>query len=210
MIPILPDFTRYQWASITEKEWFEPLISSASNAFLELERLSVVEGIRKAAWQFVNYDEMIPLCEWAHKHDLLVLPIHNASVGSSYSSSGGQTGSYNAYRVVITRPEHYKEVLPFEGDHHIGDMLGFPACCREAFRNTWAKDSVDTTWEQMHGLTSLSPYASTLLRWMGIRFVPHLPCKYNCDESIAVRTSRWKRSARSMAILKTCCSSRKR
>lgn len=185
MIPTLPDFTRFQWASVTEKQWFEPLVRSASNAFIELERLSVAAGIRKAAWQFVSFNELVPLSEWAREQGLIVIPVHNACVSGSYSSSGGQQNGHNAYRVVLTRPEDYKEVLPFVGDEHIGQMLGFPSCCRQAFAETWAKGSVDTTWEQV-ATGRPSVMASTLLRWMGLRFVPHLPCRYDCEASQAL------------------------
>jgi hypothetical protein len=182
MMPTLPDFTRYQWASTTDRQWYSPLVQSASNAFHVIERLSVAKGIRKAAWQYVSYHDLITLTDWAREHDLVVIPIYHANIGNAYTSSGDNPGSHNAYRVVITRPENYKEVIPFDGDEHIGNMLGFPSCCRKAFAETWAKGAVDTTWEQV-ATGRPSVWASTLLRWMGLRFVPHLPCSFSCSES---------------------------
>jgi hypothetical protein len=179
--PVLPDFTRWQWASMDERAWWSPLFMEAANAFKEVERLSVLEGVREAAWQNVNTSELIEATQWAHYRGLLVVPTNTTGQAGSYSAQ--QSQGTDIVRIVYVRPENYAKVLPWVGDHHIGEMLGFPPCCRVAFRETWGKGQVDSTYEQFANTTGLT-YIHTLFRWMGIRTVPHMPCSHDCEQSI--------------------------
>jgi hypothetical protein len=67
-------------------------------------------------------------------------------------------------------------------------MLGYPSCCQHAFIATWGAGHVDSTWEQWNATTRHQSIrqngAHTLLRWMGIRLVPHMPCAYDCAPSL--------------------------
>lgn len=179
--PVLPDFTRWQWAGLTERAWFAGLFHEASNAFEVMERYSVLAGIRKAAWQFIPLDKVQEMTEWAHRFGLMMVPTNGASTGGSYSTTP-TGGPLNSLRVVFCRPSDYTAVLPWKGDDKIGDFLGFPPCCRQAFARTWGSGQVDSTWEQV--AASSGGDASTLFRWMGIRLVPHMPCRFNCPESV--------------------------
>src|SRR5690606_19912788 len=109
--PILPDWTRWSWASTTERAWWAPLMRDISNAFIELELLSVVEGIRRAAWQFVAPHELPEKTRWAHQHGLLLIPIEHTNVSTTSYSSGGPNpyapAGVASYRCVYVRPEHY-------------------------------------------------------------------------------------------------------
>ena len=186
-VPILPDWTRWSWASTVEREWWLPLFSEATNAFMELERLSVAEGLRKAAWQFVNPTSLVTETAWAQRHGLLLVPVTTTQRGlDSYASSGEAQGGVMTYRAVYVKPEHYNEVLPFNENGRIGELLGYPACCRQAFDATWGQGQVDSTWEQHSAMSGKRPnLGSTLWRWMGLRLVPHMPCSYSCEASQA-------------------------
>ena len=65
-------------------------------------------------------------------------------------------------------------------------MLGYPDCCREFFEDVWVRQKhIDTTW-QMHRNTKTRRTLTgpnILLRWLGIRSVPHLPCSFDCEAS---------------------------
>ena len=52
-IPVLPDWTRWSWRSAEERDWWMPLFTRASNAYQDVERLSVVHRLRPAAFQNV-------------------------------------------------------------------------------------------------------------------------------------------------------------
>jgi len=182
--PVIPvDFTRWQWAGLVERNYWAPIFREVSTAFHELERLAVVKGLRKAAWQFVAFDSLVTSTEWAHKHGLLLIPTNLSASTTGYASTGAQlSGRPTSVRCVYVRPEHYTDVLPFTENQKIGEWLGFPKCCRDNFDNTWAVGSVDTTFEQVKTDNFLWE-TSTLFRWMGVRLVAHLPCHYGCEES---------------------------
>lgn len=95
------------------------------------------------------------------------------------------------------------------GEYLIGAGLGYPECCCKFFTEVWMKEGyIDTTWQQalntahptsQNGagwwnlpqvntntveLPNTTPiWASNLLRWAGMKIVPHLPCSFDCKES---------------------------
>lgn len=184
-IPVLPDFTRWQWAGTTERAWFKPKFEAASRAFLQVERWSVADGVRPAAWQFIPITEMVDVTNWGHKNGVLVLPTSAVTLSDGYATMSTPNGTPNALRCVLVRPDRFKDALPFQGDERIGELLGFPACCRQAFATTWGQNQVDSTFEQL-ATSNGQPFFwqnSSLLRWVGIRMVPHMPCHYGCEAS---------------------------
>lgn len=183
-MPVFPvDFCRWQWSNTAERQWWVPRIEAFKRAFDVLERESVVAGIRPAAWQFVKDDEMVTMSVWAQQHGLVMLPTNRSHVSKTYTSTA-QKGEPNSYRVMFTTPEHAAKVYPaLTSNEEIGKLLGYPECCRQAFQETWGQGLVDSTWEQVLGESNVNPWTSNLLRWMGVRWVPHLPCSLSCQPS---------------------------
>lgn len=187
--PILPDWTRWAWASLVEREWWAPLFSRASTAYVELERLSVAEGIRPAAYLHAEPDDLVRCTEWAREHGILCIPITTTAKSMSYSATAQtpQAGQPFTYRILYVRPEHYAQTKTIS-DATLGSLLGYPLCCREAFDATWGRGQVDSTWEQTREGVAPNgpPEASTLFRWMGARLVSHMPCHYECEDSVRI------------------------
>ena len=81
-------------------------------------------------------------------------------------------------------------------DDALGCLLGYPDCCRKFFREVWVdQSSTDTTWAMAANTTAPKDavitlesshvnLANILWRWMGVRAVPHLPCRFDCGESL--------------------------
>jgi len=95
------------------------------------------------------------------------------------------------------------------GEYLIGLGLGYPECCCKFFTEVWMKEGyIDTTWQQaintayptsqkgaswwnipQMSITTIELpstteiWASNLLRWAGMKIVPHLPCSFDCKES---------------------------
>ncbi|MEM9454145.1 MAG: hypothetical protein AAGF11_08190 [Myxococcota bacterium] len=84
-------------------------------------------------------------------------------------------------------------------DHdRLGALLGYPACCREFFREVVAQGFADPVWPyalrnraressegvdcELHG----DPRLNLLLRRIGVRAVPHTPCALDCASSLAL------------------------
>jgi len=187
-IPVLPDWTRWSWRSADERDWWMPLFTRASNAYQDVERLSVVHRLRPAAFQNVDSDKLIDATRWAAQHNILCIPQTTVGVASSYSSTTQpiRDGKF-AYRVLYLHPDYYNKAFP-QTDAEFGDVLGYPACCRDAYAHTWGQGHVDSTWEQTREGTQPNglPLTSTLMRWMGMRLVSHMPCTYTCTESQAI------------------------
>lgn len=191
LTPKLPDWTRWSWASVAERQFWHPLFQQASQDFIYAERASVAAGVRKAAWLPVKTEELISQVNWARSHGLLCLPLEQLrDTGSSYGSrvESVRPGDKALYRCLYIRPEDYQANMKPD-DATLGTLLGYPACCQQHYADTWAKGQVDSTWEQWNNTTGFMKdrpgemWQQTLLRYMGIRFVSHMPCSFGCHES---------------------------
>lgn len=180
---------------MTEREYWQPLIQIAGAQWNEIERLAVVEGIRPAAYQPVKPEDMLNMSVWATSRGLVSIPIAVINSATTYSAAGTATvdpAKPIEYRCVITRPENVATLQRIpniaNNDAALGEFLGYPSCCRDFFMQTWANNQVDTTWDQFATSNSAfgSVEANMLWRWIGIRWVSHLPCSYQCQHTIAL------------------------
>ena len=200
----LPEFARYSWASDLAHSTWEPRFRRIGAAWAQIEWLSVVEGLRACALVTVSAEDFLKQgARWAG-HGLCNLPVAmEAAANLPYcASSGGprQPGQPFEFRLVLGRPADvvcFKEAWD-AGDHEaMGAMLGYPACCTRFFHDTWVDEGlVDTTWpmalrstrhtaDQSHTLEVSGPSEANILwRWMGLRAVPHLPCSFECAETV--------------------------
>jgi hypothetical protein len=71
-------------------------------------------------------------------------------------------------------------------DHYwFGEGLGYPRCCTRAFarNNNW---SVNNMPYQAARLTEQpSPLCNSLMRFSGLTWAAHLPCRYDCEATVA-------------------------
>lgn len=194
--PVLPEWTRWAWASMVERNYWKPLFDRISLLREEVEWLTVIEGIRPAMYINVAPEKLVDINARAAALGLLAVPITQIQRNTSYTS-GSSSESFNVnapwdYRVLIAN----KTVLPliFEtkdiasNNEVLGQILGYPKCCRDFFHRTWGAGQVDTTWDQYAetGESAGAVEANVLWRWMGIRWVSHLPCSYQCEATIEI------------------------
>jgi hypothetical protein len=181
--PILPDWTRWSWASVAERQYWQPMFAQASQDFIYAEKYSVVAGLRDACWLPVKPEELVGQVDWARRHGIMLVPTHQIKECSGYGSTAQQceAGTPSVFRCLYIRPERYKETAQLSDDV-LADLLGYPKCCQQHYADTWAKGQVDSTFEQFSH-TTIVGQCNTLLRWMGIRLVSHMPCSYDCAES---------------------------
>jgi hypothetical protein len=99
-------------------------------------------------------------------------------------------------------------------DLSIGKLLGFPECCSKFFDEQWKAGMFDPIWQQAGNSLDSSikknvrliqddnnkdkehvirfraegEYYKTLsvFRYLGVRFISHIPCSFNCDASVEV------------------------
>ena len=175
------EFCRISWASQEAEKVWKSRTAKIEPAWTEFERYLVSSGKRQAALQFTSVDKLVELQEWARTHGLAVLIVsNNPMYGLRYALTKKPTTFYKAW---------------CEGDFvTIGRMLGYPECCIREFVRVWREwKLIDTTWDMAGNTVHIckeeavigpSPYSSIMLHWLGVRFVPHLPCSFNCMQTI--------------------------
>lgn len=186
------DWTRTIWASPEAKEVWAPRFSRVSRAWAEAERRSVLEGVREGALLSVPPDQLPQQTRRAAASGLVLLPLGRLAASGSYSAAARspEAGEDWTWRTALTRPELSSEwygAWERSDDEAIGRLLGFPECCRRFFCETWG-EKIDTTWwmvdaEERWTVVQIwhDPRNNILLRWLGLRAVPHLPCSFDCE-----------------------------
>lgn len=176
-----------QWASAAAQREWEPRLAAARRAWAELESMSVQAGLRRSAlfsWSLqdlVNASKAVALST-----DLEVTVLDGTVLSGEYSASVPTVGAPGV-RVALHKPGLRREWLAAwtgRDDDGIGQLLGYPPCCVEFFKKVWVGERrTDTTASMLRDgrLGANGPArGNILLRWLGIRLVPHLPCSFNC------------------------------
>lgn len=186
----LPDFSRNQWASGKARSDWEPRITSIGQHFASAERSSVEAGIRSAALQVISPEGLPELAKSAADRGLVTTPLHRQGRPERYAAGTQavpEAGPWD-FRVVLTThggTGAFVRAWKNADDDALGEMLGYPPCCRDFFARTWGSGSCDPTWEMDTIDTADGPIeANILLRWLGVRAVPHMPCGFHCDGTI--------------------------
>lgn len=198
----LPDFARLAWASSEARAHWEPIFFRCATAMQQIELLTVSEGIRRCARTTVAAKDFPEWSAKVRQLGLAPVPLRAVAATTTYSNSaeppraGGPVSFLAAAVRIVDSVEAYK----VEHGEEEGDWLGYPPCCRQFFDEVWPRDH-DTTWAMAQSRTrrrrpmrgrqpvgdtiDINEFykASTLLRWFGVRLVPHLPCAFNCDPS---------------------------
>jgi len=148
------------WSSGAARHAWEARIAHAADAWLHLEVATVVAGFRRAGLVFGT----------RHVQPTR-LPIV-AVAPDRFAIGPGAHELADAYART--------------DDEAIGALLGFPRCCRAFFAATWAQGAGDTTWQMATNGTDGPLECNILGRWLGLRWVMHLPCSFTCRASAAL------------------------
>lgn len=202
----LPDFTRTSWVGDVARQVWEPRLRRITQAWFAVEWLTVAGGHRRCAVTPASTQALPRLAaEWM-RHDLTALPLELLGASATYTSTPAPPvlGQPFTYRVVVGRSADLRAFKRAwdQSDHAgIASLLGYPGCCYEFFRRVWIEDGlVDTTWPMAASTTGAGPSvrevevrgpfeANILWRWMGVRAVAHLPCRFDCERSAGVARS---------------------
>lgn len=197
----LPAFVRLAWVSERAKTAWEPRIERIQNAWRVIEQESVVQGIRRCAILSLNSEQLVSASKGLLQNSLFVLPLQRILATPGVYQSGvaeAVEGAPYLFRVVVGTADSlrfFQASWDGDDDDAIGALLGYPPCCRSAFRFAWAElRLIDPTWLMAGGAvgdpqstsTRVPPVlaeANVLARFIGVRAVPHLPCRFDCQES---------------------------
>lgn len=159
---VLPDFARVAWTSDVARDVWEARIERVVAAWLEIEWRAVVAGERRCAIATVSPEALVARgAQWA-EHGLTPVALELLGVsGQMYSATPTpvQPGGPVVIRMALGRPADaaaFRAAFDAADDEAIGDLLGYPECCREFFRATWVDEMmVDTTWPMARGLAAV-------------------------------------------------------
>lgn len=195
----LPDFTRVMWASQRAKEVWQPRVEAIKRVWAEIEVWAVAEGIRQVALQTAAPEELAARTRHVMDLGLQLVPLARQGTGRVYAATtrNPNPGEPWRYRVAVCQPQAAQQFLSAfvnQDDDEMGRLLGYPVCCRDFFQRVWVSEhSVDTTWPMAQAGDAAAgsvlevsgpPEANILLRWLGVRAVPHLPCSCTCQATV--------------------------
>jgi len=198
----LPSFRRIAWVSDAARARWEPRIAAFGRAWTQIEWRSVVAGIRRCAVVYVSPVDLLDLSLSCAQSGLCALPIAIEAVPRAYAARSlpAEPGRSFQYRVVVGSPADvaaFAAAREANDERATGALLGYPACCVAFFERVWKQEAfIDTTWamatngsdEPTSRVVEIAapPEANVLLRWIGVRLVPHLPCSAACEPSAAL------------------------
>lgn len=198
---ILPDFTRHAWTSEVARATWEPRIARILQAWQDVEWLSVAAGVRDCALMWIADKSLQQfISKWeATQLSAVGLDFATYNGGNNQSTSNSVSGMTCIVIGALDKTEQLRDAWQQADEDTIGALLGYPPCCRAFFRDVWATQGyIDTTWAMAENTSvrakygvvkielpsHLPPLANILWRWLGVRAVPHLPCRFDCSASI--------------------------
>lgn len=169
------------WASADAQRTWEPRVRAAADVWVTLERESVYSGLRSSGLLLLTPFDFIQEQMRAAAQGLSLIALAAQPLGLGAYSAGQQTDGPQGMRCALTRDAAaWREAWQSQDDEKIGSLLGYPECCRRFFSETWGKGQTDPVPEG----TVKSIECNTMLRWLGLRLVPHLPCRVDCAASV--------------------------
>ena len=187
----VPETFRVQWASKEIEESYGPRISDLSRAFQNAELQTVFGGFREGCILNVDKHDIIKdhaFYEEVHDRGCRIIPLNYVPKSTSYT---------NEVQPLIHNTEYNVRVLVLHNRFNLasgpirdfGRVLGYPKCCVEFFDEYWGRRgyrdlnpiqltrTYGISGEYFHHMSS----CNVLLKGMGIRAVPHLPCSFDCS-----------------------------
>ena len=195
----LPDFTRYAWVSDQARAIWEPRVNRVTNMLLELEWRAISVGLRQCALRTIHPDQVSSLAATLTPFNIQIEPLQKIAISKNYSASlqTPDEGEPFTYWAILGRREDteaFKSSYWGNDQETIGRLLGYPVCCTNFFSEVWVNQGcVDTTWQMAHETLRsqiVTPHdieisqvssGNILLRWLGVRAVFHLPCRFDCE-----------------------------
>lgn len=194
---VTPSVTRLCWSHEGARAAWGSRIGEISVAWFHVEWASVILGLRECALFRVPIAECSTTrVAWSsHGLQSLLLPERGSALPSGAACHGEKKASIVVVARSAARLSDFRAAWESADSEQIGVLLGYPECCRRAFRERCVQiRSIDPTWpaavDSVHRPISEQCVAvrgglvaNTLWRSLGLRAVPHLPCRFDCEET---------------------------
>ena len=200
----LGPFLRIAWTSTDAFKVWHSQFRALQRALTKIECGAVAMGLRGAALVGVPDGDMAELALHLKasglKWELLRHEAGNSiqELHQTWTVDGSRTAP-----LAVARPGTLRSfVSAIEGLDYmaVGDLMGYPSCCRASFSEECGRHGItDTVWVMSRKVeggsapvreVSVRGHSSTniLLRCIGIRAVPHLPCSVTCPATVEFAT----------------------
>ncbi|XGV96653.1 MAG: hypothetical protein ACAF41_28470 [Leptolyngbya sp. BL-A-14] len=197
----LHDFTRWTWVSDRARELWKPRMQKILAAWKEIEWRSVPAGVRSGALVVVPSAQLADLQQQLTAIHLTAVPVQQLGAPSSYSTVSAAVTTEQPFNFLVAigslaTVTNLKAAWDANQQGEVGRLLGYPTCCQQFYERVWIQERrIDPTWSMaLHTTTAhrhdhccdihQSSRANMLLRWLGVRSVPHLPCSFDCAATL--------------------------
>lgn len=201
---------------VLDLEQPQPLITEAQlfgfgrpvpepNAPLELRLLSY--GVKPLALLHGSESELSGWLAWAERRKLTAIlsgyqwrPQQDQGKGGYSNLTDGhqpaEAGS-GAWRSLVVSADEDRAILgwlclQFGWDRLLGQLLGYPECCVDAFDQRWP-EAVHDHQGDLAPLTlaasGASPFdwrSNIFARYFGVALIQHFPCQFQCQNTLAI------------------------
>lgn len=206
-VEVLP-FATLIWNSNYAKEDWSGIMNRAANFHDRAEYWMVQDGHRKCATLHIRPQDYDHWIDRITQDGLVWLPIQRTRNYTGFSHKhfpvnqiDMNTSVYGVLARTIEDAEAFRTASqPNAVDHDkIGELLGFPECCRKAFNRHWptfydpvyqvAEESPHKAWHgELYDALYVEPHIAChqMMRYIGLRLTSHFPCSLQCEASIEV------------------------
>lgn len=201
----LPDFCRISWTSAAAQAHWSPRLATATTLLRRLEVASVRRGLRPAGLVCLPNEAVAAQAAVLAADGLGLLPLYTLTPRGYVSDLNSAHAGSSHWMCALGRRAELVAVQAahaMQAHDKLGELFGYPACCRHFFAEIWERQRlVDTTWPMAENSATSRrlgpsmieldqcPDTNLLLRWLGLRPVFHLPCAFDCAATIAGATA---------------------
>ena len=188
----LPDFARVVWVSDEAKGVWAPRLRRLRAVWPQVEIVTVADGVRRCATVRVDADQTETMASLIRSRDLAVQTVTGERIDVR---SDWRPGVYVVGRDADLA--EFEEARRAADSRALGQMMGHPVCCQAFLQRVWKEgNQQDATWQaalasgsnESPGRVQVEgpPQANPLLRSIGVHAVPHHPCRFDCQETVAL------------------------
>jgi hypothetical protein len=206
-------YTGWNWTSAQNRDQWSSLLARMKRLRSEAEWRSVMDDDtdRDIAIIHLNHSSMEDWAERLGRHGLHYRTLRHTKPYDGFAHSHRHTSPRNPKRVCYAAIAENEDLLDaaeeaendnsLDGHDQLGELLGFPSCCRQHFQDIWLERDVnDPIYEAACNTPSVervssdashdhlrlndpSPWVNVMWRYFGLSFITHLPCSFECEAS---------------------------
>jgi len=202
--PDLFPFTVLSWNSAKIKRKWEPIQREIQNAVAFAEYEGVKRGHRRCDVYQLDPHSFDHQIEKVFMDGLSYLPILRSQLYPGFGHRHylveelkQDTFVYGVVGKTLEDAKLFKKASVGDVDHNqIGELLGYPKCCRDWFLEVWLKEgscdpmyetALNTSNHEVNDDGSVTvggnPKYNRLIRYFGLQAIPYFTCSYECKES---------------------------